>query len=154
VLPHFIGSCSDSTDHVAIVRRCLAELHRAFKFDGEVPSSPSEILELLPLWLGNACELAPVVLLIDGLDQLTGAGAESLRWLPHKLPPGCAVVLSTSPGTPSAKAVAKKGWPTATLQPLDAADKRQIITKYLGSLRKELEADVMTLLVGASQARA
>ena len=57
VLPHFIGSSHNSTDHVEITRRILEELQKAFKLEGEVPNSPDGVIELLPLWLFRACEV-------------------------------------------------------------------------------------------------
>ena len=57
VLPHFIGSSHNSTDHIEITRRILEELQRAFKLEGDVPNSPDGVIELLPLWLYRACEV-------------------------------------------------------------------------------------------------
>lgn len=74
VLVHFIGSSSNTTDHLALVRRILEELKKAFRLEGEVPADPKTLCELLPLWIERACKVSPIAILIDGLEQLDDDG--------------------------------------------------------------------------------
>ena len=71
-----------------------------------MPDDPRLTLELFPLWLDRACAIGPVVLLIDGIDQLTDMDGEAsaLRWLPGTIPMNCSLVLSITSGTPCASA--------------------------------------------------
>ena len=93
-----------------------------------------------------------VVILIDGLDQLSDPVAATLRWLPATLPANCSLILSTSAGTPSAAALPRRGWKrTLHMPPLTEAMKVLFLERYLGHLRKGLEKDVLGVLTGAKQ---
>ena len=153
VMPHFVGCSSNSTDHISILRRVLAELQRVFHLEGEVPVTPEGCVELFPRWLERACDLGqPVVIVIDGLDQLTDPAAASLKWLPATLPPNCSLIVSTSSGTEAHKSLARRGWKHQVAMPaLSLPMKNLVIKKYLGHLRKVLEQDVMQLLIQAKQ---
>ena len=100
VLPHFVGSSSDSTSHVRVVERILMELQRAFDIPGEIPKAGREMFGLLPLWLERVCERAPVIIIIDGIDKLQGTEAWSLGWLPAKVPAACSLLPGIRPLRP------------------------------------------------------
>ena len=97
VFVHFIGSTANSTDHLPLVRRILIELQRAFRLEGEVPSEPAKALELLPLWLERACAIGPVVLLIDGLDQVCNPAPRASSFFARLLTPHVASRLGGAP---------------------------------------------------------
>ena len=62
----------------------------------------------------RACQNAPVVILIDGVDQLIdadGNGAQRLNWLPTSVPRNCTLVLSVTSGSAAHKACERReGW--------------------------------------------
>jgi hypothetical protein len=103
------GSTANSLDPALLVRRIMAELQRAFRLEGDLPSEPRLAFELFPLWLERACKRSPVVLLIDGIDQLSDVDGEasSLRWLPSTIPLNCSMVLTMTTGSAAVKAASK-----------------------------------------------
>ena len=77
----------------------------------------------------------PVVLLLDALDQLAASDpARNLAWLPHALPPGARVVVSTATGE-LAELLARKLPPGSflALRGLSAADSRTLVTRWLAT---------------------
>jgi hypothetical protein len=118
-----------------------------------VPTTPEGCVELFPAWLERACAFGQsVVILIDGLDQLSDPVAATLRWLPSTLPANCSLILSTSAGTPSSAALPRRGWKhTLQMPPLTEAMKQLFIEQYLGHLRKGLEKEVLGELMSARQ---
>ena len=118
-----------------------------------MPTTPEGCVELFPAWLERACAFGQsVVILIDGLDQLSDPVAATLRWLPSTLPANCSLILSTSAGTPSSAALPRRGWKhTLQMLPLTEAMKQLFIEQYLGHLRKGLEKEVLGELMSARQ---
>ena len=118
-----------------------------------MPTTPEGCVELFPAWLERACAFGQsVVILIDGLDQLSDPVAATLRWLPTTLPANCSLILSTAAGTPSAAALPRRGWKhTLQMPPLTEAMKQLFLERYLGHLRKGLEKQVLAVLIGAQQ---
>ena len=67
VLIHFIGSTAQSTSHIAIQRRIMAELKRRFQMDRELPRDPKEINKSFVEWLYQAGQQGKVVLILDAI---------------------------------------------------------------------------------------
>ena len=71
VLPHFVGCNSQSKDSFFTLQRLLMELKRGFVLDGEVPSTTVEMAQILPSWLERASLKSRIIIIIDGVDELT-----------------------------------------------------------------------------------
>ena len=71
VLPHFVGCNAQSRDSFFTLQRLLMELKRGFTLDGELPSTTVEMAQILPSWLERAALRARVIIIIDGVDELT-----------------------------------------------------------------------------------
>ncbi|KAJ1554878.1 NACHT domain- and WD repeat-containing protein 1, partial [Cladochytrium tenue] len=62
------------------------------------PTSYEGLQAAFPVALGMATETKPIVLIIDGLDEITDTDdARDLTWLPDTLPPNVKIILSTAP---------------------------------------------------------
>ena len=89
------------------------------------------------------------VMLVDGVDLLTDAeGAPDLTWLPNSGSASIRVLLTASGGRPLAE-VQRRGWPATTVPPLDAAERRAMITTYLGRYSKGLDEVHVARLIAA-----
>ncbi|KAL3831256.1 hypothetical protein ACJMK2_023030 [Sinanodonta woodiana] len=64
----------------------------------EIPDELSPLIQHFKKLITCATEERPLILILDSLDQLSGAdGAHQLAWLPTKLPPHVHVIVSTLP---------------------------------------------------------
>ncbi|KAL1515510.1 hypothetical protein AB1Y20_002132 [Prymnesium parvum] len=154
VLPHFVGCNADSTDHVLCLRRMLLELQRSFNLDSEefnkrgLPNDQEAIASLLPVWLARAAMEGPIVIIIDGLDQLRDADGVSLGWLPATLPSNCSLILSANRIGAIDSALTRRGWgsPSCTVPPLSEKEREALATKYLRLVNKTLEPHQLIML--------
>ena len=55
--------------------------------------------ELVPKLLSKADVNQPLVLILDGIDQLMNATAQSMEWLPEKLPKYCRIIMTANSST-------------------------------------------------------
>ena len=98
VFVRFIGATPASSEGRSLLGSLCREVSRAY--GAETSDIPDEYNELA-VELGKRLELAsagkPLILFLDALDQLAGAG-RSLSWLPGSLPEHVHVIVSTLPG--------------------------------------------------------
>jgi tetratricopeptide (TPR) repeat protein len=150
-LIHFIGSTPESTDFHNLLRRILLELKRRSKLHGEAPADSETLRREFPILLAQAATGQRIVLLLDGLDQLDDRdAAPELGWLPDVFPASCRVIVSTSPGR-CLDAARRRGWPELAVQPLTAAERRNLATTFLSRYSRRLNAARMERIVTAKQ---
>eukprot|EP00057_Strongylocentrotus_purpuratus_P006384 XP_011660858.1 PREDICTED: uncharacterized protein LOC576310 isoform X1 [Strongylocentrotus purpuratus] len=153
---HFIGSSADSASHLRLLRRLFEELKQHFNLELGIPTSDKSLAQDLPKWLALAGSYGRRVLIVlDALNQLdSGAGGEGdeleLKWLPRELPPNVQMLLSTLPGK-ALDAVKAFNWPVFHVQPLDQAEKGEIIRCYMELYSKSLNAEQTDMIVNAKQ---
>ena len=151
VLSHFIGATDQSTSHIAIQSRLMAELKRHFQIDRPLPTSPEGIKKEFPDWLRLAADRGRVLLILDGLNQLEDQdNAPDLVWLPQTFPSSITVILSTLPGR-SLEAARKRGWQLLEVKGLEPADRKRMIYSYLAKYRKRLNNGQVDQIVAARQ---
>jgi len=165
VIIHFVGATERSADVRSLLERLVGELDR-----NGVPHPAEEDpkLDLESLRKRLAARLEGyegerrIVLLIDAVNQLTGA--HELAWLPHRLGAGVRIILSciddpSSPAdSPAARAMsalrAQKPEPRwVNLSPLEEADVREIVKQYLDEYCKELDTAQIDAICRMEQAR-
>ncbi len=97
VVARFIGATPQSTDLRALLEGICRQVTRAY--GGDESSLPTDLLKLMsefPNQLALATPQRPLILLLDGLDQLTDQGyAYGLEWLPVHTPPNVRIICST-----------------------------------------------------------
>lgn len=152
VLVHFIGSSPQSADWTAMLRRIMGELKRRLGLHGEIPDTPEELRIAFASWLHMAAAKGRMTLVLDALDQLEDRdGAPDLVWLPQVIPSNVRVVLSTLPGR-SLDAIAKRNWPTLTVQALRDDERKELVRALLWRYRKRLTDAQVDRIVSAPQA--
>jgi tetratricopeptide (TPR) repeat protein len=150
VFMHFIGATPNSTQLGAMLLRTMGELKRCFSLPGDLPTDPVWIRHYFPQWLETAASNGRVVLVIDGLNQLEDAGdALELSWLPQQLPENIRLILS-SHSNKFQEELARRSYRTLEVQPLEVAERKQLIKKYLAQYSKAL-SDNLSELVASSR---
>jgi len=160
LVAHYIGSSADSTDHVRLLRTVMEEIRARYpeppgglqeRGESEILVDPQKIVEAFPLWLAKAAARGKFVLILDALNQIEDRdNAPDLGWLPGYFPPGVRVVLSTLAGR-SLEALERRGWPTYSMHPLDAAERKKLIEEYLSRFGRKLSGDHAARIAAASQ---
>jgi nephrocystin-3 len=142
VIEHYVGAESQGGDHLGLLLRVMNEIKERCGVAEEVPGEPQQIEQALPRWLAYARRTG-LVLALDAVNQIEGDGL--LRWLPEYVPPWVRLIVSTTPG-PTQEALARRGWPTLTVGPLDDGRRERVIDGYLGGFRKALGPEQRRLL--------
>jgi hypothetical protein len=95
VIYRAIGASTVSLDGRAV----LAEVCRKLDAGALESSGYAELIERFPERIASAAGRGPVVVVLDGLDHLAPLDlARDLDWLPHTLPAGARLIVSTAPG--------------------------------------------------------
>ena len=150
VVTHFVGASSEAADAAALSRRLVGELGRATGAPVDLdalPAEPDALRTALTDALRRAGELRPVVLVVDGLDQLDDRdNAPDLAFLPFELPAGVRLVASAVGGRPLEAALAR-GWATHAVSPLDPDARRELVSAFLARSSKRLGPELTDRLV-------
>ena len=148
---HFSEASGQSSGWAAMLRRVMGELRRHFDIEGEVPDEPAALRAAFEDWLHRADARGRMVLIVDGLDELEDReGALDLVWLPPVVPANVRLVVSTLPGRPLDE-IHRRGWPTLEVQPLQEAERRQLIVEYLAQFGKALADARVDRIAGEPQ---
>jgi tetratricopeptide (TPR) repeat protein len=138
VLTHFIGSSPASADWTALVRRIAGELKRRLGINIEIPDKAEALRATFANALYMAATKIRIVLILDSLNQLEDRdGAQDLVWLPAELPANVRLLVSTLPGR-ALDEIKQRGWSALEVNPLEAEERRRLITEYLKQYTKEL----------------
>ena len=146
IIEHYVGISGD-VDPVAIIRRIMAEIKHRNHDSEDLPSRPEEIIRDFPLWLAKISECDPLLLIIDGLNQLENK--EGL-WLPSFWQENVKAIFSVIPGKQLA-ALSQRDWPVHSLEALDIKRRVQLIGDWLASYRKALASEQTQLIAKAPQ---
>jgi tetratricopeptide (TPR) repeat protein len=151
VLMHFVGATAHSADWAAMLRRLLGEFRRRLGVTVETPDQPGALRRAFAEALAAAAARGRVILALDALNQLEDReGALDLAWLPRDIPPNIRLVVSALPGRVLDE-LARRGWPTLQVQPLDGDERRRLIAEYLAQFRKALSPARVERLAAAPQ---
>lgn len=148
---HFIGATSASTNRDSMLRRLIGEICRHVGIEPEVPTNTDELSAAFANVLPRASERGGVVLVLDALNQLEQTDrAHDLAWLPSEIPANVRLIVSVLPG-PALDEMRRRGWPTLTIEPLRADERRRLIKDYLDQYGKTLAAAQVERLTEAPQ---
>lgn len=151
ILVHFIGASAHSAYWGDMLRRLLGELHRQLGVQITIPDTPQALPPVFANALHMAAAAGRLVIVLDALNQLEDRdGALDLVWLPPVIPDNVRLVVSTLPGRPL-QALVPRGWPTLTVEPLDARERAQLIEEYLAQYTKTLSGARVERLASAAQ---
>jgi len=126
VIRRFIGASPESSSESALLRGLCLQIARAY--DADDRDSVDDVAIRFGRRLGLATAQRPLVLFLDGIDELT------LTWLPERLPPDCHIVLSAiePPRTPTHLHRIEIG-------PLSSADAEEALSIRLDDARRTLQ---------------
>ena len=101
VIEHYIGSTSDASDPMKLMRRIAGEIKKLTESSREIEDDPEKLAEQFAEWLAEASWWARgneriVVLALDALDKLSHEAR--LRWLPKITAPHLRIVMSSLAG--------------------------------------------------------
>ena len=150
-LVHHVGATSDAADWRVLAARLVAAL------------DPQADVGLLPddaagrrAALFSAIDRAGTgpgrtIVVVDGAELLLDVdGAPDLTWLPLQVPPTVRIVITTSDQRTVDEAT-RRGWPVGDVPPLDDAERRAFIARFLGRWSKGLDPVHVDRLAGAPQ---
>src|SRR5207237_3072214 len=121
-----------TTSRTGMLQRLTQELQRKFKLTLPKAQSPEEIIRTFIVAVTSLPETARVTLVLDALNQLDAdSRADTLIWLPERLPPNVRVLCSSATGPQKAPRVltafGEREYVDVPLKPLTDKDRRNII---------------------------
>ena len=156
----YIGSTSDSTQPGTLLRWLLVEIKQRFEYiENPVPQDPKKIIEDFPEFVESASSNVPILLVLDGLDQLMeDEDAHHLLWLPKEWPKTVKIVLSTVHGSLTHKTLVERNSiakNTMFLSVEDVSDEHclQLIRTFLGSYGKNLDHEQEARIMACERTR-
>ncbi len=138
VIEHYVGIGAGDADHLGIMRHVMEEIRERFGRTEELPSKPEEIEQQFANWLGFGVG-RPILLAIDGINQLTGRALD-LQWLPPMMPDGVKLVI-TSTVERTLVNLRSRGWSLLGMQPLEERERQAVVVRYLSEYHKALSAE-------------
>ncbi|XP_030070830.1 putative tetratricopeptide repeat protein 41 [Microcaecilia unicolor] len=108
ILPYYVGSSGCGDDIMSFMRHCIIQLRCEYfgtLDDADAFSENSSDMWVFPLVVGAflaAVKLKPCILVLDGIDELTGIHGQSTQqvkdfsWLPDSLPPHLKFIITTT----------------------------------------------------------
>jgi tetratricopeptide (TPR) repeat protein len=138
VVEHYVGIGAGSSDHLAIMRHVIDEIRERYDRTESIPSKSEELEQQFGNWLGFALG-APLLIVIDGINQLSGHGRE-LRWLPPSMPPGVKLII-TSTAEETLVELRDRGWETLGVEPLTEPERQALVVRFLAEYHKALSAE-------------
>lgn len=152
IIYHFVGNSGAEGDYRRILGRLNAEIRDlyAIENDGHGDRNPEKSFQEL---LAEAGSRKPLLLVLDGIDQLADErNAKLLNWLPEA-PAGVKILLSTREDDATASVLRRRGYPDHPVRPLDEAQRRKLIDDHLRQYGKSLTPGQTDRIVTASVMR-
>ena len=143
VLEHYVGASNLSLGRL-LQRICHGIQKRYGPQDseilqGDIPTSVMGLIEKLPWWLSQGARMGPMMVVIDGLNELADADdAHSLRWLPVVAPRNVLIVVSAVPGSAPHSALLLRKCADIRVRPLSREDRVGLCRRYLTLHHKHL----------------
>ncbi|MBI4615360.1 MAG: DUF4062 domain-containing protein, partial [Planctomycetes bacterium] len=135
VVTHFLGAGGESREPAGITR-AVAESLRQIRILAEDPDPDPEVRRR-QVSTALAGTERPLVLALDGIDEVSDAGRD-LLWLPFAYGPNVRVILTTRPVDVFETASHRPGVATHELPPLSQSEMERIVAAYGGERRLEI----------------
>jgi WD40 repeat protein len=95
VVYRFLGLTPDCSDEALLLRSLCSEIGEKYADGTPVPWEYRLLVEEFRRRLALATQTRPLILILDGLEQIAVAGIkQSIEWLPQDLPPYVRIVIS------------------------------------------------------------
>jgi len=148
VVARFIGAVPGLSDLPSLLQDLTtAAVDVVGRSPDHVPGT--DLAEVLPALFTLASPDRPLVIVLDGIDQLSADhGAHDYRWLPDLVPPHCGLLVSTVSGVMWDRLVtARPGVRAVPLDPLTQEDAPLIVEKLLARHGRTVTEAQMTAVV-------
>jgi hypothetical protein len=142
VIDRYIGATSNSCLPFTLLLTIIQEIKASYPSmaQKEIPTDPKRLFEEFSGWLDDSTHEGPLLLVLDGLNQIIDDGeAHMLSWLPRTFPRGMRVVVSTVSRARTHMAVLEREWRQCEIAPLSDDSRAQLIAKFLGHYGKKLD---------------
>jgi tetratricopeptide (TPR) repeat protein len=152
LLAHFVGASPRTTSLAGMLQRLTQELQRKFQLTLPKTESPDEIIRTFVIAITSLPESTRVVLVLDALNQLDAdSRAETLAWLPDKLPPNVRLLCSSATGPQKSPRVltafGERKYLDASLRPLSDDERRAIVRAIPKLVAKTLDDEQVSALL-------
>ena len=151
VLDHYFSAVPGSGYWAEILGRVIEQIRRTLDLKIDIQADVDAMQQALGTVLHAAAEKGPIVLVIDGLDELEDQGGmPDLLWLPREIPPNVRLVLSTLPGR-SLDELRKRRRDTLLVEPFTTEERGRYVREYLRSFGRKLADEESRLIATAPQ---
>jgi hypothetical protein len=120
----------------------------------DLPPDSKTMTEEFSAWLKTSAAIKPIVIVLDGMDQLEVADRTNLFWLPSAYPPRCRMYVSAAAlylqTTPSKKLERALRY---TIRPLTDVYCTMMIDEFLGQYGKTLDGKQKERLLACPRTR-
>ncbi|MGE3800804.1 MAG: tetratricopeptide repeat protein [Candidatus Kapaibacterium sp.] len=138
IIEHYVGIGAGDSDHLGIIKHVIEEIKKRYDRSEDIPSKPEDLERAFANWLGFNVG-SPMLLVIDGINQLSGRALD-LHWLPPLMPPGVKLIVSsTVEGT--LVDLRARGWSELGMQPLRESEREAVVVRFLAEYSKALSTD-------------
>lgn len=153
LLVHFVESCPDGANWSEMLHQFIRDLNLEMGLEHSRPETKQQLIGVFVGLLKKAAVRRSVLLVIDGVDHLaTGEQARYLPWLPHPLPEGVRLLISTGPG-PLQNELVRRKYRKWTLPSMTPAHLQSFLQDYLEVFhRKKFEETFRRHFVNVPQA--
>lgn len=145
-----------SQDLTRMLQRFMHAVKTHFKLPNPIAETSTEACATLFAWLdlASSCNAAaqataPVLVIVDSVDELVDAAEKPLLWLPSKLPRGVTGLFSCASEGRTYDEFSRRRSPEVRLQPLSAVSIRQTSLAYLEGFGIKPPATVLEALSAA-----
>lgn len=135
VIEHYIGIGASATDHYGVMRHIMEEIKARYDRTEEIPGTPEELERQFANWLGFTLQ-NPVVVIIDGVNQLSGAAAK-LEWVPRFWPKNIRFIITVATEE-TRNDLKQRNWSEMTIRLLEPHERKTIIVQFLREYGKAL----------------
>jgi hypothetical protein len=144
LLAHFVGASPRTTSLPAMLHRLTQELQRRFALTLPEAESPDQIIRAFQIAITSLPDSARVVLVFDALNQLDADDrAETLVWLPERLPANVRVLCSAATGPQRVPKVltafGERHFVAVPMEPLTWDERRDIVKAVPKLVAKTLD---------------
>lgn len=152
LLTHFVGAAAQSANWAAMLRRIMETLRERFDLSLNIPDRPHLLPSAFANYLQAVANRGRVILVFDGVDQLTdGEQLSELGWLPTEIPASVRIII-TATDRGVVDRLRTRCWPVMEIKSLLVAERETFITGYLKQYRKKLDRVLLRRLASVNHA--
>jgi tetratricopeptide (TPR) repeat protein len=154
VISRHIGASPESMSLNTLLFYILSELKKTFNLSDALPTDLNSLIKIFSEWLSECSQNRPLLILIDGLDQLDGQyDAHDLDWLPKTLPANVRLICSSTPGHLTCSTLQARGGRVMPVAALSDAECMLLIHDFLKFYGKEIDAKQQDTILRCARTR-